>query len=255
MILLAFGIDDAGAIFILTVTGIDEKVKRIVIEFEFLAVFFRHRAPYLQSTIVLICFIVVTAIGTTLLTVVCRDNICVDNISQRRISCLVCIFLSRCHAVADINILCLAELYGACAYESRSHVAVHVISLCFRYRTTDIQVNVTIGVILSYDISLFELSLITEISNSLRMSSLHGVVSSVNTLCDEVAHLILTLSEHTTRAGVLQMIGRSVFITRTSCLILCCSSTLNFSVPCVPVCRVVHLIGQHIARVVTHVVG
>ena len=87
------------------------------------------------------------------------------------------------------------------------------------------------------------------------MSSLHGVVSSVNTLCDEVAYLILTLSEHTTSAGVLQMIGRTVFIACTSCLVLFCSSARSLGVPCIPVCRVVHLICKHITRIVAHVVG
>ena len=88
------------------------------------------------------------------------------------------------------------------------------------------------------------------------MTRCHGLVSIVNILSDKVTYLILTLSEDTGFTAC-QVIGRTVFVASQLFifLFLFCSGTLNFGVPGIPLCRVVHLIGQHVTRVVAHVVG
>ena len=238
--------------FILTVTWVDEQVECIVVEFEFLAVCLRHRTPYFESTIVLVSLIVVTTIKAILRTVVCRNNIRLDCSSQRRISGFVCILLCLRHTVAYIDVLCSAELDGARTDISWSHVAIHGSSLCIRYCTTNIQVFNITGIFLGDDICLFEICL--SIWNGRRMMRLHRLVGVVDILSDKVAHHILTLSEDTTRTAVLQMIGRSVFVSCTARLVLFCSSALKHGVPCIPICWIVHPVSQHITRIVAHVV-
>ena len=240
---------------ILTIVRINEHVEGIVVEFEILTVCLRHRTPYFQTTIVLVCLIVVTAIETILGTVVSRNDICFDYSSQRRIRCFVCIFLCLRHAVADIDKLSLAELDGARADISRSHIALHFILLVFRYCATDIQVNVTIGIFICDDIGFFEFSLSSW--DSSRMICLHRLIGSVNILSDKVTYLILTLSENATCTTRLQAVGRSVFVTISIDLLLFFNRfvTYSLSVPSIPICRVVHPVGQHKACIVTHVVG
>ena len=87
------------------------------------------------------------------------------------------------------------------------------------------------------------------------MSSYHCLIRVVYIFRDEVAYLIFTLPEDTSITNS-QMIGRSVFVASHLfiLLLLFCSGALRLGIPGIPVRRVVHLIGQHITRVVTHVV-
>ena len=114
--------------------------------------------------------------------------------------------------------------------------------------------NVTAGIFACDDIGLFE-GCLSSSRYSLRMVRRHRLVRGVNILSDEVAYLILTLSEDTTCAAVLQTIGRSVLIASTARLILLLCATVILRVPSIPICWVVYLIGQHITRVVAHVVA
>ena len=259
LVFLSLRIYDTGAFGIPTVMRINEHVEGIVVEFEFLTVCLRHRTPYFKSTIVLVCLIVVTAIKTILGTVVSRNDICFDYSSQRRIRCFVCIFVCLRHAVTDIDKLRLAELDGAGADEGRSHMTSHSGSLCGRYRTTDIQMNVAICIFTGDNISAFECSLSRW--DSSRMTSCHGLIFIVNIPRDKVAYLIFTLSEDTTRTAGLQAISRSVFETCTTrlvlfmCFLIIIAVITLLCVPCIPIFRVVHPVGQHKACIVTHVVG
>ena len=76
----------------------------------------------------------------------------------------------------------------------------------------------------------------------------------VDILRDEVAHLVIALTEDTA-CSTGQVISRTVFITSTSCLVLLMCSTFILRVPGIPVGGVVDLIGQHITRIMTEVVG
>ena len=90
------------------------------------------------------------------------------------------------------------------------------------------------------------------------MVRVHRLVSGVNILSDKIAYLIFTLSEDTT-SSTNQVIGRAVFITSklgfVVFLLFLIRSTLKFRVPCIPFRWVVHPVGQHVARIVAHVVG
>ena len=88
------------------------------------------------------------------------------------------------------------------------------------------------------------------------MSSFHCLIRVVYIFRDEVAYLIVTLSEDAGCLAVFQTIGRSVFVAShlIILLLLFCSGALRLGIPGIPVRRIVHLIGQHVTRVVTHVV-
>ena len=88
------------------------------------------------------------------------------------------------------------------------------------------------------------------------MILVHRLVGGVNVLSDKVAYFIFTLSEDTT-CSTNQVIGRSVFITCQLIifLFLFCSSALKLSVPSIPIRWVIHPVSQHVARVMTEVVG
>ena len=254
LVFLSLGMYDTGASSVLTIVGIDEHIEGIIVEFKLLAVCLRHRAPYFQSTIVLVSLVVVTTVEAISGTVVGRYNICLDYSSQRRISSFVCFLLSLRHAVAHIDELSLAELYGACADECRLHIFIsHRSCLCSRNSGANMQVFVTTCIFLSYDIRIFECSLSSR--NNFRMAGYHCLVCIVNILGDEVGLLILALSENASFTAS-EMIGRPVFIAchRFILLFLICRLSLSFGVPCVPVCWVVNLVGEHIASVVAHIV-
>ena len=95
------------------------------------------------------------------------------------------------------------------------------------------------------------------------MVRVHRLVSGVNILSDKIAYLIFTLSEDTT-SSTNQVIGRAVFVTCTTRLVLfmCLKNgtiivviIILLCVPCIPFRWVVHPVGQHVARIVAHVVG
>ena len=92
LVLLAFSINDVTCIWILTVVRIDKQVEGIIVEGELVTVGLRHRAPGLQTTVVMTALIVVTTIviRTVIIilrlvftcTIVCLNKIGLEVVTQ-----------------------------------------------------------------------------------------------------------------------------------------------------------------------------
>ena len=85
------------------------------------------------------------------------------------------------------------------------------------------------------------------------MASYDILIGVVNILRDEVAHLIIALSEDATTRFTDQTVSRAIFITSTSRLVLGMRVTVKLRIPGIPNCWV-DPVGQHITGIMSDVV-
>ena len=262
LVLLSFTVYDGTCSRILTIIRVYQHVEGIVVEGELVAVFLRHRAKNWQSTIVLVSLVVVTTILTIFRTVVCRNNQVVNLLGNLLLDIrsvlkpiIICRLIAFLHTSADVDKLRLAKLDSACTDICRFHITSHWSSLCSRYRTANVQVNVNVTFILSIflgnNICNFK---VCQFIRILDVATNFSLKIFIDILRDDVAHLVIALTEDTTRSTG-QVVSRTIFITCTSCLVLLMLCTFILRIPRIPVRWVVDPIGQHITGIVTKVIG
>ena len=243
----------------LAVSRVDEQVKSIVVEGEVFAVSLRHRAPDTQSTVVLASLVIVAAIKTVARTVVSRYYQILDILgyllfswSSILESIIIFRFLSLRHAGVDIDELRLTERDGSSTDIGRSHIALQGASFCCGNSSSYMQTLSAIVILYRHQIGTFEGCLTGR--NSSQMASYDILIGVVNILRDEVAHLIIALSENATTRFTDQTVSRAIFITSTSRLVLGMRVTVKLRIPGIPNCWVVDPVGQHITGIMSDVV-
>ena len=253
----------------LAVARVNEQVERIVVEVKLRTISFRHRAPGLQTAVVMTGLIVVTAIESGLCTVVGRHYIRKQfggNLLLGLIAVLIAVIqvlpLGLRHLRVFEDEVVIAQLHGLGADVGHRGATAMIRGESLRHRSARIVVVLypafNDGDLLRHDVCCLKFGL----SRSFRLVG-NGLVSVFNVLGDKVANGVGLLAEHLSSCCNLQSVGRTVLIIglldRSQPCIFGCIDLVRVrsalrGVPRIPLAGIVHLVGEQIACVVAGVV-